>query len=499
MATNFHGFAWALLRRYWRLLSLPVNVDELSVVDDSSAVNELSSRGGRLIWDEKKVVDNFLRSMRNGQDDDLRHGIRPFNRIIKDRFASNGLLPYSGMISIAIELLADFPKLRSYLSAAYPVVLVDEAQDTNALCYIFLNGLLSDESGICMFGDPIQRVYGFIGAMEGLKAKASIDLGLLPLELEQNHRFSGGSVVGELGAAIRSNMKGAIAGGTPRLPIYVGAAQQDEATAIVSKVAALARGGGGRIAILVRKRGALADLIMDELIKEEIPYFNGLFSDTAPEFIEFNAFALSRITDAATGEKGVSLSSADKILESFSDEFLAGSRRFEHWWSCVMLLGALRKHLKNDCVAMDPSERFDYIVSIFSEGSLRRFSDYLDADISMMTIHSAKGLEWDTVFIPGVTRFDWPGRICSRCESAGMCSRSARGCRIVDAKKMPDGLIEEMGLLYVGVTRARKAVYVSASMQRRTNYGNYQVACPSCLTSLPGIEPVSWRVMDGEG
>ena len=64
---------------------------------------------------------------------------------------------------------------------------------------------------------------------------------------------------------------------------------------------------------------------------------------------------------------------------------------------------------------------------------------------------------------------------------------------------MPDGLIEEMGLLYVGVTHARKAVYVSASMQRRTNYGNYQVACPSCITFLPGIEPVNLTVMDGEG
>lgn len=164
-----------------------------------------------------------------------------------------------------------------------------------------------------------------------------------------------------------------------------------------------------------------------------------------------------------------------------------------------MLLGALRKYLVIGCVAIGLSERFDYVVSIFSEGSLRRFSDYLDADISIMTIHSAKGLEWDTVFIPGVTRFDWPGVICSRCERAGICSRSAYGCRIVDAMNMPDGLIEEMGLLYVGVTRARKAVYVSASMQRRTNNGNYQVAFPSCLTSLPGIEPVSWTVMDGEG
>lgn len=164
-----------------------------------------------------------------------------------------------------------------------------------------------------------------------------------------------------------------------------------------------------------------------------------------------------------------------------------------------MLLGALRRYLKNDCVAMGPSERFDYIIGIFSEGSLRRFSDYLDADISMMTVHSAKGLEWDTVFIPGVTRFDWPGGICAQCESASMCSRSAYGCRIVDAMNMPDGLIEEMILLYVGITRARKAVYVSASMQRRTKYGNYQVACPSCLMSFPGIEPVSGRSWMGSG
>lgn len=164
-----------------------------------------------------------------------------------------------------------------------------------------------------------------------------------------------------------------------------------------------------------------------------------------------------------------------------------------------MFLGALRKHLAISCFAMGPSERFDYFVSVFSEGSLRLFSDFLDSDISMMAIHSAKGLEWDIVFIPGDTRSDWPGAICSRCESAGMCSRSPRGCRIVDVKKKPDGLIEEMDLLYVGVTRARKAVYVSASMQRRTNYGNYQVTCPSCLTSLQGIEPVSWTVMDGEG
>lgn len=65
-------------------------------------------------------------------------------------------------------------------------------------------------------------------------------------------------------------------------------------------------------------------------------------------------------------------------------------------------------------------------------------------------------------------------------------------------RRMPDGLIEEIGLLYVGVTRARKAVYASASMQRRTKPGDYQATHPSCLIPIPGIAPVSWAVMDTE-
>ena len=79
-----------------------------------------------------------------------------------------------------------------------------------------------------------------------------------------------------------------------------------------------------------------------------------------------------------------------------------------------MFLGALRKHLAISCFAMGPSERFDYFVSVFSEGSLRLFSDFLDSDISMMAIHSAKGLEWDIVFFPGDTRSDWPGAVVSK-------------------------------------------------------------------------------------
>lgn len=76
------------------------------------------------------------------------------------------------------------------------------------------------------------------------------------------------------------------------------------------------------------------------------------------------------ITDKASRERGRQPVRSGQNHRIVSDELLACSRRFDHERSYAMLLGALRKHLKNDSVAMDPSERFDYIVSIFSEGSL---------------------------------------------------------------------------------------------------------------------------------
>lgn len=83
------------------------------------------------------------------------------------------------------------------------------------------------------------------------------------------------------------------------------------------------------------------------------PLFNGLFSDTSSEFKAFNALALSKIVDAAPGEKGVSRSAANRTIESFSEELLSGSKGFEYRRSYAMLLRALKKHLAADCAAMD--------------------------------------------------------------------------------------------------------------------------------------------------
>jgi DNA helicase-2/ATP-dependent DNA helicase PcrA len=86
--------------------------------------------------------------------------------------------------------------------------------------------------------------------------------------------------------------------------------------------------------------------------------------------------------------------------------------------------------------------------------------------LSLMTLHAAKGLEFDTVYLPGWEEGLFPSQ------------------RTMDESGLA-GLEEERRLAYVGLTRAKKRVRVSFAANRRT-YGNWQSALPSrFISELP--------------
>ncbi len=100
------------------------------------------------------------------------------------------------------------------------------------------------------------------------------------------------------------------------------------------------------------------------------------------------------------------------------------------------------------------------------EGFLEHVSLVMDADqgndgdqVSLMTLHGAKGLEFDTVFLPGWEEGLFPSQ------------------RSLDENGLA-GLEEERRLAYVGITRARKSARISFAQNRR-NRGLYQSAIPS--------------------
>jgi DNA helicase-2/ATP-dependent DNA helicase PcrA len=103
-------------------------------------------------------------------------------------------------------------------------------------------------------------------------------------------------------------------------------------------------------------------------------------------------------------------------------------------------------------------------VSLVTEASN---SDNSNDMISLMTLHAAKGLEFDTVFLPGWEEGVFPHQ--RALDEAGT-----------------KGLEEERRLAYVGITRARKKLYISHAANRRI-YNQWQSSIPSrFIGEIPG-------------
>ncbi|WOF22188.1 3'-5' exonuclease [Microbacterium betulae] len=119
------------------------------------------------------------------------------------------------------------------------------------------------------------------------------------------------------------------------------------------------------------------------------------------------------------------------------------------------------------------------IVDFLTEVALVSDTDDIDdasGAVSLMTLHTAKGLEFDAVFLTGVEEDLIPHRI-----SAGE----------------PGGPQEERRLFYVGITRARKRLYLSLAMTR-AQFGEVSVAMPSrFLQEIPSTL-VDWRQSPGD-
>lgn len=102
--------------------------------------------------------------------------------------------------------------------------------------------------------------------------------------------------------------------------------------------------------------------------------------------------------------------------------------------------------------------------------------DDASGSVSLMTMHTAKGLEYDAVFVTGVEEDLIPHRI-----SAGE----------------PGGPQEERRLFYVGITRARKRLFLSLAMTR-AQFGEVSVAMPSRFLQEIPSELLHWRQSPGD-
>lgn len=119
------------------------------------------------------------------------------------------------------------------------------------------------------------------------------------------------------------------------------------------------------------------------------------------------------------------------------------------------------------------------LIEFLTEVSLVAAADELDDEsgtVSLMTLHTAKGLEFDVVFLTGLEEGLLPHQMSI--DEVG-------------------GIAEERRLMYVGITRARKKLYITLASSR-SQFGDIKIAMPSRFLQEIPQELIAWKQSPGE-
>ena len=156
----------------------------------------------------------------------------------------------------------------------------------------------------------------------------------------------------------------------------------------------------------------------------------------------------------------------------------------------MKLLEVFFTHITTDKSFLSNDEKYMLIVDVLSNNALKQSMEYLDENIIITTVHSAKGLEWDYVIIPDMERNSFPNymSLCSSCKRF-LNNDSCNAGFICEKKEYFDQYMDILSIFYVAVTRARKQVFFSGSLESMNNV-RYPITQYSCLLSLPGIKLV---------
>ena len=409
-------------------------------------------------------------------------------------------------------------------------ILVDEYQDTNIAQYLWLRLLAQKHKNICCVGDDDQSIYSWRGAEVGNILKFDHDFpGATIVRLEANYR-STPAILAAASALIRHN-EGRL-GKTLRPggdnvqtgePVVVRGLWdgEDEARWVVEEIETQQRSGTSlnEMAILVRA-GFQTREFEERLITTGVPYkvIGGLRFYERQEIRDALAYfrvvvqpsddlAFERIVNVPkrglgdatlqaihvlSRSQSVGLIEASRQLVA-SDELKPKARTtlarlladFDRWRALISAIphGELAatildesgyttmwrmektpdaqgrlENLKELSAAMD---EFESMASFLEHVSLVMENDEkTDVErVNVMTLHGAKGLEFDAVFLPGWEEGVFPHQ--RALESSGA-----------------QGLEEERRLAYVGLTRARRRLFVSYAAKRRI-YNQWQNNLPS--------------------
>jgi len=380
--------------------------------------------------------------------------------------------------------------LAAEIGAQFDHILVDEYQDTNVLQAEILKGLRPSGEGLTVIGDDAQAIYSFRAAtVENILGFPGHFEKTRVVTLEENYR-STQAVLDAANALIGKDLRSKKGRG-PK-PRYVTVADDEAQAQYVVKQVLEARERG----VLLRRQAVLfrsshhSDVLELELVRRNIPYvkYGGLkfleaahvkdllavlrWADNPKNRVAaFRALQLQAGVGPAGAERAFTRFEADGFswssLRTGSSEldglllFLGNSpwegqvQRVREWYAPHLerLYDAAQVRagdlLQLERIATSFQSRESFLTEMAldppSATSDLAGAPYLDEDyLVLSTIHSAKGQEWDAVFLLNVADGNFPSEF-----STGR----------------PELVEEERRLLYVAMTRAKTDLHLMAPLK----------------------------------
>ena len=400
------------------------------------------------------------------------------------------LVDFESVLELTAAILADDPVAAASVRARYSYFVVDEYQDVNPLQKLLLDAWLGDSDDVCVVGDPRQTIYSFTGATPAFLTGFAVEFpAATVIKLVRNYRSTpqvvalanrvsgvtaGSPLSGLAGRLTRARQGTALvaqrtAGPEPRFDEFDD--EPAEARSVARHAAGLIEAGlpAREIAVLLRTNAqtpayeqALGEAGVAFQVRGAERFFDRAEVRQAVGLIRAAARSASAQDDPA-GQVRPILSGAGLT----ADGPVGRGEARERWES----LEAMAQLADGFFAASPRASLADLAAELVHRGAVGQ-APALDG-VTLGSLHSAKGLEWDAVFLPGLTDGTLP---------------------IIYAKT-DEAIEEERRLLYVGVTRARLRLHLSWALARSA--GGRQTRRPSRF--LDGVRPAVRPARPGQG
>ena len=359
---------------------------------------------------------------------------------------ARGVIDFEDVLLLTVGILEEREDIARAVRAQYRHFVVDEYQDVNLLQQRLLDLWLGGRDEVCVVGDPAQTIYSFTGA----SPKHLLDFparhpGAKVVKLVRNYRSSP-QIVGLANLVVRGP-SGQARGHAVQLQ-----AQRDDGPAPsltahpddVAEAAAVAgeirerldRGvPAAQMAVLFRTNGQ-SEAFEAALAERDIPYLvrggERFFSRKEVRDAVLLLRGAARTDDA--GQPMPDLVRDILVGAGWTREAPTSGGAARERWESLAALAAL----SDDLVAADPDARLPQFLRELDERAAAQHAPAVQG-VTLASLHAAKGLEWDVVFLAG-------------------CSDGFLPITMADT---PEDIEEERRLMYVGMTRARRELRIS--------------------------------------